>query len=80
VPPQVHPQVAAIGPTQFRKTLSERGEASLIPWIAFARHKHADPPYAVALLRARRERPSGRAPEEGDELAPIHSITLVANA
>jgi hypothetical protein len=27
------------------------------------------------LLRARRERPSDRAAEQGDELAPSHSIT-----
>jgi hypothetical protein len=31
-------------------------------------------------LRARRERPCGRAAEEGDELAAFHSITSSARA
>jgi len=51
---EFHPHIAAIGPTQVRKRLSERREASLRPGIVFiARHEHADPPQAVALLRAR---------------------------
>jgi hypothetical protein len=34
-------------------------------------HQHADPPYAVALLRPRRERPRRRsAAKERDEVAP----------
>jgi hypothetical protein len=57
VPPKVHPYVAAIGPTQARKRLRERGEAVLPHGIVFvALHEHADAPYAVALLRARRDR------------------------
>jgi hypothetical protein len=40
-----------------------------------------DPPHALALLRACRERPSrGPAAEERDELPPFHSITLSASA
>jgi hypothetical protein len=43
--------------------------------------QHADAPHTVALLRSRRERPSRRAAEERDELAPSdHSITSVAMA
>jgi hypothetical protein len=41
--------------------------------VPSARHEHADPPRAVALLRAcreHRERPRYRAAEERDELAP----------
>jgi hypothetical protein len=58
VPPKVHPHVAAIGPTQVRKRLRERRDVSLPHGIVFvARHEHADAPYAVALLRARRKRP-----------------------
>src|SRR5262245_59246644 len=42
-------------------------------------HKHADPPHALGLLRAYRERPRGRrAAEQRDELAPAHSITSSA--
>jgi hypothetical protein len=50
VPPKVHPNVAAIGPTQARKRFRERREH----WIVFvARIEPADAPHAVALLRAR---------------------------
>ena len=57
-PTNIHPHVAAIGPAQVCKGLSERGELSLPHGIVFvARHEHADAPYAVALLRARRKRP-----------------------
>jgi hypothetical protein len=73
-PPKVHPQVAAIGPTQARKRLRERREARLIHGIVFvARHEYADAPHAVALLRLRRKRPCRRAAKEGDELAPLTS-------
>ena len=53
-PPKVHPHVAAIGPTQTRKCLRERGEASLRHGIVFvARYEHADAPYSRPLLRPR---------------------------
>jgi hypothetical protein len=35
----------------------------------------SDAPHPVRLLRARRERPRHRAAENGDEIAPFHSIT-----
>src|SRR5262249_43286039 len=35
--------------------------------------QHADPPHALALLRARRERPCRRAAEQRDEIAPLHA-------
>src|SRR5262245_15873860 len=39
-----------------------------------------DAPHALALLRARRERPGyRRAAEQRDELAPLHSITSSAS-
>jgi hypothetical protein len=70
-PTKVHPQVAAIGPTQTRKRLRERREARLPPGIIFVvRHEHADAPDAAALLRPRREWPCGRAAEHSDEFAP----------
>jgi hypothetical protein len=81
-PTKLHPHVAAVGPTQVRKRLRERREASLIPGIILvARHEHADAPYAVALLPVRRERPRRRAAEHAYELAPPnHSITSSARA
>src|SRR5258708_17370335 len=43
--------------------------------------RHADAPYAHALLRARRERPRGRhAADERDEIALVHSMTSSASA
>jgi|SRR6266540_6140702 hypothetical protein len=45
------------------------------------RSEHAEPPHALRLLRARRERPSRRADEERDEFASVaHSITSSARA
>ena len=71
-PPEVHPQVAANGPTQIRKRLRERGEERLVDGIVFvARCEHADAPYALALLRPRNRRPRRRAPEPRDELPPF---------
>jgi len=71
-PPKVDPQVAAIGPAQARKRLRKRRDHSLRHGIVFVvLHEHADTPDAVALLRARRERPRyRRAAEAGDEFAP----------
>jgi hypothetical protein len=71
-PPKVHPHVPAIGPTQVRKRLRERRDISLPHRIVFERHEHADPPYAVALLRPRRQRPSHRAAEPCNKFAPPH--------
>jgi hypothetical protein len=80
-PTKLHAHVAAIGPTYVRKGLSERRDASLPHGIGFvARHEHADPPYAVALLRARRAPPYRRAAEERDEFAPVHSMISSARA
>src|SRR5262245_2112371 len=82
-PPKVHARVAAIGPTQVRKRLRERREARLPYGVVFvACHEHADAPHAVALLlRAHRKWPRRRrAAEDGDELAPPHSITSSARS
>src|SRR5262249_44836122 len=44
-------------------------------------HHDGKPPHALAVLRARRERPRRRtATKEHDELATIHSITSSARA
>src|SRR5262245_53398436 len=78
-PANVHPRVAAVGPTQLREPLREPREVGLCVRIVFAPcHQHADPPHPVRLLRARRERPRRRAAEQRDELASFHSITSSA--
>jgi hypothetical protein len=75
-PADVDPHVAAIGPTQARKRLSERRDERLRHRIVFVVwHEHADAPHPVALLRPRRERPRRRAVESSDEFAPVHSIS-----
>jgi hypothetical protein len=72
-PTKVNPHVAAIGPTQVRKPLRERGEVRLIDGIVFvASQEHADAPHALGLLRACGERPRRRAPEPRNELPPPH--------
>jgi hypothetical protein len=63
---KVHPQIAAIGPTKARKRSRERRDAT----VFVAPQEHANAPHAVALLCARRERPSRRAAESSDEFAP----------
>src|SRR6516165_8992391 len=84
-PTKVHPRAAAIGPTQARNSLSERGTATLrlrIRIVFIGGPEHADAPHPLALLRPRRKRPRRcRAAEKRDELAaPDHSITSSAVA
>jgi hypothetical protein len=72
VQPKVDPHVAAIGPTQARKRLNERGDGILLRGIFVARNEHAYARYAVALLCPRHYRPRRRAPEPCNELPPPH--------
>src|SRR5215813_6018875 len=65
--------------TGVLEALPERGnvccKGSWRPAAEIADHRHRP-----ALLRARRERPRGRATEERDEVAAVHSITSSARA
>src|SRR5262245_45842838 len=82
-PTKLDVHVAAVGPPQLLQPLLQCGDATLSLWIALGEDgEHADPPHAVRLLRARRERPSNRrAADERDEIAaPDHSITSSARA
>src|SRR6516165_6514446 len=60
----------------------ERGDARLRFRICLSeRGQHGDAPNALGLLPARPERPrDGRATEQCDELAPLHSVTSSARA
>jgi hypothetical protein len=72
-PPNVHPHVAAIGPTQVRKRLHERRDAKLNHGIVFVeRQEHPYAPQAVGLLPPRHDRPRRRAPETRDERPAFH--------
>jgi hypothetical protein len=65
---------------KYRQRLQERSEARL-PYriVRGGGHEHADMSHALAVLRARRERPRGcGAAEESDEIAAFHSITSSA--
>src|SRR5262245_22333569 len=76
-PTSVDPQIATVHPAQFTEFVHKRCELRLGFRIT---HQQPDPPHALALLRARRERPCGcRATEQRDELtAAAHSITSSA--
>src|SRR5262249_14368220 len=81
VPPKLHPHVAAIGPTQVRKRLSERRYARPRQGIVFVvRHQYADAPHPLGLLPPRHHRPRRCAREPRDYLATVHSITSSAVA
>jgi hypothetical protein len=72
-PTKEHSHVAAVGPTQVRKRLSERRDLSLRQGIVFvARHEHADAPHPPVLLCPCRERPCHRTPETRDESPAFH--------
>src|SRR5262245_61552107 len=81
-PAVVDPHVATNAPAQLLQPVRERGGAGgSFRVLGSHAHQHADAPYALALLRARRERPCGsRAAEQRDELAPFHSFTSSAAA
>src|SRR5262245_14446497 len=75
-------RIAAVCPTQLLQCLPERRNASLAFGIVCGYgHKNTDPPHPITLLRARRDRPRGRAAEQRDEFASgAHSITSSARA
>src|SRR6516165_2430441 len=80
-PAGLNAHVLPDAPTRLLQPLQERPEAGL-PYriVRGCGQEHADPPHALALLRARRERPRGRAAEQCDELALVHSITSSARS
>src|SRR5262245_55888119 len=71
-PTDVDLQVATLAPTELLKSLAKCCQsAQRLLVIVSPRQQHADPPHALGLLRARRERPRHRrAAEQRDELAP----------
>src|SRR6516165_180681 len=81
-PTVVDLHIPADGPAQLLQSLMESREARLTFRIIGGEiHEHADAPYPLGLLRARRERPrDGCAGEQRDELATFHSITSSAMA
>src|SRR5262249_39318677 len=71
-PTIVDPRITAGGPSELLQALQESREAGLSFRIARdPGHEHADLPYALALLRACRERPRRRDANERDEVAPF---------
>src|SRR5262249_33717005 len=80
-PANVDTRIAADSPSRFLQPLQKRRKARL-PFriVRGAIHEHTDAPHALGLLRPRRERPCGRAAEQRDERAAIHSMTSSAIA
>src|SRR5262249_29610875 len=76
----VDADIAALRPSESLDLLLESRKSRFrVRMVLGGSHQHADPPYSIGLLRACRQRPSRRAAEERDELAPSrHSITLSA--
>src|SRR5262249_33868177 len=73
--------VAAIDPPE----LFELSAKCCIPGLRFnvglgKGVEHCNAPYALSLLRPRRNWPRRRAAEQHDEVAPVHSITSSASA
>src|SRR5262245_9417210 len=68
--------IAADAPPQKRQLLMESADEGVKSLIIGSRgQQDADPTHALWLLRARRERPSGRrAADERDDLAPSHKL------
>src|SRR5262249_21174016 len=63
-------------PPELLESPLERREIGLsFPVALSIPHQHADQPQPLRLLRPRHERPRGRAAEQRDELATLHSIT-----
>src|SRR5262245_60247920 len=73
--PAVCPDLPPLVPIQRRVV---QIVARLTAYAGAARQSRR--PFALALLRARRERPRSCAADECDELAPLHSITSSARA
>src|SRR5262249_14650443 len=72
------PRVAADDPAELRQCLHEYRDAFLASFLVRNASERRNASCDVALLRGRRERPSRRAADEGDELASFHSITSSA--
>src|SRR5262249_38499999 len=79
-PSNLDRDVAALDPTEFSQPLYECSTPLALDRRR-ARPQEPDHRKFGGLLRARRDRPRGcRAAEQGDELAPFHSITSSARA
>jgi hypothetical protein len=73
-PSDFNPHIAAIDPTQLMQDFLEHSETGLLVRLACRTHEHADPPHLLALLRTRRQGPSGcGSAEKLDDLPSSHA-------
>src|SRR5262249_22829078 len=80
-PAQRDTQITALLPAERTEPLHQGGGIRIPHGVVWRSHQHADASHALALLRARRERPrNGCAAEQRDEVSPVHSITSSARA
>ena len=68
---------ATLDPAELAQPL-HKGGGPVAPVRSRARAQEADGRQLARLLRVRRERPSRRAADERDELAPLHSVSLAS--
>ena len=70
-PAILDPGVAALRPPELLEPVPERRNMGLCFQVALGMaHQYTDPPHPLALLRARRERPSSRTAERGYQFPP----------
>src|SRR6516164_10008685 len=80
-PAQRDTQITPFLPAERAEPLHQGGGIRMPHGVIWRSHQHAEAAHPVALLRTRRERPSGcRAAEQRDQLATLHSITSSAVA
>src|SRR5262249_11197719 len=77
-PDDVDPCIAMVYPARLLQPPTKCSNADARVGSAFDPHQRADEAHALALLRARRERPCDAAGEERNERAALHSITSSA--
>src|SRR5262249_30084570 len=79
-PADIDAQIASFDPAESSQPLHQCSDPRFSDRIVRVQvPQEANPPRA-RLLRARREGPHSRAAEQGNELAPSHSITSSARA
>jgi hypothetical protein len=76
-PPKFNSEITAFRPPQLRERIPECCNPSLRGRIAFRKaHQYADPPHALASLRARDGRQGKcRAADQGNEFPPPHELS-----
>ena len=68
------PDIPSVARPQTAQRIG-KGRRMRTPVVLGPRHQHADAAHPLGLLGVPGERPCGGSAEDGDELAPVHSMT-----